>query len=500
MATVAPKATEVAEQPTAGLKKNALGLSGAMIVGVVIMAPSLGIFGNWGPMVPSVGKATGAVFLIALLISLPTAYSYVLINNRMATAGATYKWASRLINPYVGVATGLCTTLFYALIIPYNLGFTGLLGSDLARSTSTGFFAVVMVLALLVTIPLIYRNVNVNIDASLILVGLEVVILTTIVIVAFIKSNHSHASLAPLNPGNIPSVSALVPALVLGVLSFTGYDAISTVGEETRTPRKLIPKATMLAVIGVGLFWIVISLILSDTQPASTYIKVVNGGGFALGPTATAAFGSAGRDVLDIMGLEAGISLLIACTIGATRILYAMGRDGAINGRFGTVHPKFQVPWLGITAVLVFTVVSYAGAALIKGINFDASLWLSNLVVFFALITYLVINVCNPLLYLRHHRREFHWFSNGLVPVAGLAVTGYFLYKGFFQVLWNSADFNSGRLIVLTGLGLLAATFVFAWIACSRPGAKEAARSEDVSTRLDADAPSAEDSREGIPA
>jgi amino acid transporter len=70
-------------------------------------------------------------------------------------------------------------------------------------------------------------------------------------------------------------VSALVPALVLGVLSFTGFDAISTVAEETRTPRKLIPRATILATVLVGVFWIVMSLILSNALPPSAYDAVI---------------------------------------------------------------------------------------------------------------------------------------------------------------------------------------------------------------------------------
>jgi amino acid transporter len=61
------------------LRRNALGLFGAMILGVVIMAPSLAIYTNWGFMIPHVGRATAIVFVISMIMALPTAYSYAVL-------------------------------------------------------------------------------------------------------------------------------------------------------------------------------------------------------------------------------------------------------------------------------------------------------------------------------------------------------------------------------------------------------------------------------------
>lgn len=86
---------------------------------------------------------------------------------------------------------------------------------------------------------------------------------------------------------------------------------------------------------------------------------------------------------------------------------------------------------------------------------------------FFALATYLVINICNPLLFLRHLRGEFRWIANGLVPLTGILVTGYFMDNGFFHVLWQ-ASFKTGKSVVLTALVLLAVIAVTGWAAGSR--------------------------------
>jgi amino acid transporter len=93
------------------------------------------------------------------------------------------------------------------------------------------------------------------------------------------------------------------------------------------------------------------------------------------------------------------------------------------------------------------------------------------------LVTYLVINICNPVLFRTRFRSEFHWARNIVVPILGVAVTCYFMYKGFFQVLWNS-NFETGRSVVLAALLLLAATGVVAWIIARNPEKREAASRE----------------------
>jgi amino acid transporter len=139
------------------------------------------------------------------------------------------------------------------------------------------------------------------------------------------------------------------------------------------------------------------------------------------------------------------------------------------------MHPRFQVPWFAISIVLAFAAVVDTILAVYLGVGFDITLWLANVGVFFALVTYLVINVCNPVLFGRRLRGEFHWFANGVVPLVGFGVVSYFMYKGFFQVLWN-AGFKMGRSVVLTSVVLLLATAVVAWAVTRRPAAREAAR------------------------
>ena len=466
------------------LEGNAIGLVGATMLGVVIMGPALAILFSWGYMVPSVGRSTAVVFVVGLALTLPTAYSYAVINRRMPSAGATYKWASRLISPTVGIAAGFCAVLFYSFIVAFTFPLQAQFFADLVRTSSPLVFGVVAVTTLVIALPLTYRGLSVGLKTAIVMTVIEVVIVVVVALIAFARSGSGQFSLEPLDPTGLPTLSALMPALVLGFLAYTGYDAISTIAEETKAARNLIPKATILSAVAVGLFWVVIATVLSNAVSPDVYTEAIERGGFPLGAAAEVAFGETGRIVTDIMGLEATFALTLGAFIGSTRILYRMGRDGVISPRFGAVHPKFKTPWFSITAVTVFVVVVDTLLALYLSVSVDISLWSVNAVAFFSLSTYLLINVCNPLLIIRQCRGDFHWLWNGVVPMIGVGAVGWFFYKGFFDALWH-VDGKLGRSTVWVCLALLLVAVIVAAVMARRPGAAAAARAGDADADAD---------------
>ncbi len=69
------------------LKRNVLGLVAVATMGAVIMSPSLGLYFNWAPMSITTGQIAPLIFLLALLISLPTAISYAMVSKELPAAG-----------------------------------------------------------------------------------------------------------------------------------------------------------------------------------------------------------------------------------------------------------------------------------------------------------------------------------------------------------------------------------------------------------------------------
>ena len=83
------------------------------------MAPVLGIYANLPLVSAGSGKAAPAVFLIALILTLPTAISYALIAREVPSAGSAYTWLSEAVNARVGLWTGLLllATYFFAVVL-----------------------------------------------------------------------------------------------------------------------------------------------------------------------------------------------------------------------------------------------------------------------------------------------------------------------------------------------------------------------------------------------
>lgn len=70
---------------------------------------------------------------------------------------------------------------------------------------------------------------------------------------------------------------------------------------------------------------------------------------------------------------------------------------------------------------------------------------------FFALVAYMMVNLANIVYHWRHARAEFNWIMNGLIPVLGIAIDGYILYKAFF-VAYMAESFQLGKSIVILSL------------------------------------------------
>jgi len=142
--------------------------------------------------------------------------------------------------------------------------------------------------------------------------------------------------------------------------------------------------------------------------------------------------------------MTASLGVYVAAIVGVGRVLYAMGRDRVLPRSLGRLHARHQTPWNALHVLFFLAVATnLIGGAILGTYNF--LLWVGNATVWFALITYMFVNLANILL---HRREQFNWLSNGAVPVLGVAICIYLIYKGFFVSLWD-AGFKTGRSVVL---------------------------------------------------
>jgi amino acid transporter len=430
-------------------------LLGVGTLGAVMLSPALGIYGTFAAMETTAGAVTPLLFLLALFIALPSAVSYAMVAKEMPAAGSAYTWLWRSTKPGVGLWVGWIMATYYVVVIFLQPIIFGLFFNELLKwfgiDGGTLTYALGVVAATAIVMPAVYKDVNVSAKTALCFMAFEMVtVLALSLTILWVVGGDGKLSAAPFDPSTAKGgVTAITSAVLFGILSFTGFDVASTVAEEAKTPKKLIPLATIVAVLVVGVFWIFTSWAFSLSVPVSEVESLASQGVTPITPIANDYWHKADI-IVTITGLTASLGTYVAGMVAIGRVLFAMGRDNTMPRPFARLNDKYGTPWaalhLGFALVLTVCVV----VAVIAG-PFNVWIWCGSATVFFALVTYAFVHLANFAYYRRHKRSAFHWFWNAVIPAIGLAVIGYALYKSFFTGLWSNG-FALGQSVVLFSL------------------------------------------------
>src|SRR5258708_13209761 len=154
--------------------------------------------------------------------------------------------------------------------------------------TGFGRWVLGVVLTTGVVVLLDFLGIKLTVRGTEIFMLVESLILLALAITILAVGGHAHAlSFQPFNPGAaIGGSTAIFGALIFGIQANVGYDAVATMAEETRTPKRFIPLATIAAVIVVGIYWIIVSWGFSISVPASSVVHLQNEGFTPITPIA----------------------------------------------------------------------------------------------------------------------------------------------------------------------------------------------------------------------
>src|SRR5215469_14267833 len=254
-----PAITKPAQE---GLRRNSLNLPRLAFIGLAYFSLAPVIYLNMGFMeTDSGGPVMPFLFILITIAVLPTAISFAVLNNRRPSAGSGYTWLWESTYPVVGLWLGwvmIATSVAVAALYPPAFGtfFNALLSYfNLNATTWTGIGGGVA--AILIIGFLNYNNIKLSSLLIGILMVLEGAFIAAVALVIVIKGGHlGHFSAAPFNPGAATAgFSGLSLAGIFAFLSIAGVDAVAPVAEESHTPRRLIPLATILITVIAGLFW-----------------------------------------------------------------------------------------------------------------------------------------------------------------------------------------------------------------------------------------------------
>lgn len=301
------------------------------------------------------GSTVALPYLLACIAMLFTANSYMVFVAHYPIAGSLYTYISRGLSPRIGFIAGWVLLLDY-ILIPTVTAISAIY--YLQRFFPTLNFAVGLVVYATLTgiINILGVRLMARIGLWLLLVG-ELILIASFIVWGhyIVHQHHGVSSLFSLSAFHFTSIPTLLSATSLAVLSFLGFDAITTLSEESVAPKKNIPKAILFSVIIGGATMVLTGYlgvlasphILQDIHNASWqqtalfYISKVAGGA-VFAEIYTAGF------ILSMIVFN------VVATAAGARLLFAMGRDGVLPKRiFSAIHPRYKTPYLNIMLIVL---------------------------------------------------------------------------------------------------------------------------------------------------
>ena len=326
--------------------KRTLGLSGVVIIGIAWVTPLI-VLATIGIIAQISNGAAPTAYLVTLVAMLFTAYSY----GRMAsvhyqTAGSAYTYVGREMGPRLGFLTGWLILLDY-FFIPLVVW---LIGAAYLSAQFPGVPIAVWVIAfILITTVLNVIGIRVTAQANYLLVAFQLLVLGIFVALSirhFVGQDTGASLASPFVNQNL-TVAAIAAGAAVAAYSFIGFDGLTLLTEETHDPRRTIPRAMFIVVLFFGALFVTVSYFAQLIHPGGSF-KDVNSAALELAKTIGGNLFSS----FLLAGLIIGqFASGLAIQAGASRLLFAMGRDGALPRGLSYILPRMRTPVVSITLI-----------------------------------------------------------------------------------------------------------------------------------------------------
>lgn len=401
------------------LKPHALGLGGVLFMALAGAAPMSAMLGNV-PIAVGFGNGTAAPggFILAAIVLCLFSVGYVAMVRQFTAAGGFYSFISQGLGRPLGMAAGWSGMAAYSV---FEAGEWGIF-AFYTRSTLGQFLHINLAWPVYAFAGLAIVSVltyfDVKLSARILGVALVCEVLMLFVMDFFILGKGggpSGISFAPLNPiqalsGAGIKVAAPGVGIFFALWSWVGFECTANYAEEAHNPRKMVPRATYIAVLGLGVLFTLTawSVVLGHGLKNASADAIANSGTFFFGVTGHFV-SPLGKDVMEWLIITSTFACAMAFHAASTRYFYAMGREGVLNRWLGRTQKRWQSPYAGsffqsgVAAILVllFIVLWYVSKSMQTFANFQNAPylelygWLAILGTFWVLVMMTLSGIAN---------------------------------------------------------------------------------------------------------
>ena len=419
----------------------------AIGISLALMAPSMAASINPQGTATTVGRATPIAFALAFVGVLLVAYTFVRLTQRFHHSGSVYGFVGATLGPGAGVISGWALTgtyTFYAVVTSMAGGrfasnFLNALGIWKNPPTWSGFLlgAVGLLLVWWLAITPARGGTRVLLAAE----GITVTLIIIVIVIVFAKlAGHSAPNGLKVDwsvfklPSGTP-LSTVFLGVVFGFLSFAGFEAAATLGEETRHPNRDIPRAILgVAIFGGVYFFVVTAVEVMGFGTSARGITAFINSTSLIGDLGTAYVASWLGTIITAGAMISAFGCALACAVGASRLTFALGRDGIMPARFQHVSPRRRTPTAAAAAVVLtaYVIIAFTWFVL-RGNPFGLFVQSGVIGTLILLVVYILATIgMVRLVFFTGQTVVRRWEI--AIPILGLIVLGYTLFRNVWPL------------------------------------------------------------------
>ncbi|MFE5615381.1 APC family permease [Streptomyces sp. NPDC056524] len=347
-----------------GLQPNVLGTFDTIVMAVAGSAPAYSLAATTAVLFGAVGLAGPAALLYCAIPMLGIVLAYARLGRIDVNAGAGYSWVGRTLHPFLGFLSGWAlvvsaTVFMVAGSLPAGALTLSLVDPDLADNTplaaavGAGWFLVMLLVVL--------GGARLTVRAQLIMSGVEMLILLAFVLAALLHRGHATAfDWSWFGFGHFDGPAGFASGALIAAFYYWGWDVTSNLSEETRDSRRT---AGLAALVGVGVVFLVFEAFTVAVNVLLTSGQIQSAGANVLAVLGQEIWPGVGGKLLVVAVLLSTVATLETTLIQVTRSLFAMGRDRTMPAALGSVHRRWNTPWVAIAAVGGAALLMFGAAA-----------------------------------------------------------------------------------------------------------------------------------------
>jgi amino acid transporter len=420
------------EPPTpkaASLRANALSFSSVLTQGITHIAPAMGLVVTVQFVTTMAGIASPLAYGIAFLIVMMLGVCLAQLALHLPSAGGYYTYVCRSLNPRAGFLTGWMFFIYDPLTAAVNLAYLGFLVQTTLRieaHINCPWYVVYVACSLLITL-LIYRGIEISAAFVTWLTVIEIFIIVVLAIASLLHPGDGHLQLQDFVSLHDLKKKGLYLAIVFSIFTFTGFEAIAPLAEETANPKRTIPRAILLSITLMGVFFVFTSVSIISGWGNSHIDSFAHSAENPVILIAKRLWGAAWIFVM-IAVINSILGAAISGTNAAIRVFYAMGRARSMPAALEVIHPRFRTP---VNAIILQTLITLTiGIAIGFWIGPDQEYYFLGITMTLVLIfIYSAGNIGVFFLYRRERPAEFSPVLHFLFPLLSTLSLLWVAYK-----------------------------------------------------------------------